>query len=85
MPIIVQLNFVDGSHEIVRLPAEIWRENAQRVSKGFLSTKELKSIELDPSRETADASRDNNHFPPKFEPSRFKLFSLATKPFQSNA
>ncbi len=74
MPIILRLNYEDGSHEIVRVPAEIWRENAERVSKGFLSTKQLKSIELDPHRETADGNRENNHFPPKFEPSRFKLY-----------
>ena len=74
MPIIVQLNYEDGTHELVRLPAEMWRENSQRVTKGVLSAKQLKSIELDPHRETADANRDNNHFPPKFEPSRFKLY-----------
>jgi hypothetical protein len=74
MPIIVRLNYDDGSHEIVRLPAEVWRIDALQCSKGFISEKALKSIELDPHRETADANRDNNHFPPKLEPSRFKIF-----------
>ncbi len=74
MPIIVKLNYEDGTNEIVRIPAEIWRENAETTYKGFLSSKPLKSIELDPHRETADANRDNNYFPPKFEPSRFKLY-----------
>lgn len=74
MPIIIKLTYEDGSDEIVRIPAEIWRENAVSTSKGFLSSKQLKSIELDPHREVADANRDNNHFPAKFEPSRFKLY-----------
>ncbi len=74
MPVIVKLNYEDGTSELIRLPAEIWRTNAQVCSKGFISEKTLKSVELDPHRETADANRDNNHFPPKLEPSRFKLF-----------
>ncbi|MGN6134647.1 MAG: M1 family metallopeptidase, partial [Aureliella sp.] len=74
MPIIVRLTYEDGSEETVRLPAEIWRNDAQQCTKGFISEKTLKSIELDPHRETADTNRDNNYFPPKLEPSRFKLF-----------
>ncbi|MGN6547490.1 MAG: M1 family metallopeptidase [Aureliella sp.] len=74
MPIILRLDYTDGSHELVTLPAEIWRSNSEECSKGFVSEKELKSIELDPYRETADTNRDNNYFPPKFEPSRFKLY-----------
>ncbi len=44
------------------------------VPKALSPAKELKQIELDPHRETADANRDNNFFPPVLEPSRFKLF-----------
>jgi hypothetical protein len=39
-----------------------------------MSDRELLRIELDPKRQTADADRSNNHWPPKLEPSRFKLF-----------
>ncbi|MFO1065771.1 MAG: M1 family aminopeptidase [Pirellulales bacterium] len=74
MPVIVQLNYKDGTHQIIRIPAEIWRNDATSCTKGFVSEKELVSIELDPHRETADADRDNNHFPPKLEPSRFRLY-----------
>ncbi len=37
MPIIVRLTYTDGSQEIMRLPAEMWRENANVCSKGFIS------------------------------------------------
>jgi len=80
MPLIVRLNYEDGSHETVRIPAEIWRNDAHQCSKGFISEKVLKSIELDPHQETADTNRDNNYFPPKFEPSRFRLFKSKPTP-----
>jgi hypothetical protein len=74
MPIIVQFNFTDGSSEIDRIPAEIWRLNELEVSKVFAKTKEVKSIILDPLRETADIDEDNNYWPRQFLPSRFELF-----------
>lgn len=83
MPIIVQLTYEDDTQETIRIPAEIWRNNAEECSRGFASEKKLKSIELDPHRETADTDRDNNYFPPKLEPSRFKLFK-SREPRDSN-
>lgn len=74
MPLIVQFNFTDGSSEIDRIPAEIWRLNESEVSKVFAKTKEVKSIILDPLRETADIDEDNNYWPRQFLPSRFELF-----------
>lgn len=74
MPVILRATFTDDSQQTIRLPAEIWAKNNKSASTGFLSEKELASIELDPHRETADANRDNNYFPPRFEPSRFQLY-----------
>jgi hypothetical protein len=74
MPIIVQFNFTDGSSEIDRIPAEIWRLNELEVSKVFAKAKEVKSIILDPLRETADIDEDNNYWPRQFLPSRFDLY-----------
>ena len=36
--------------------------------------KELSSVTLDPYLETADVDRDNNYWPPRLEPNRFRLF-----------
>ena len=74
MPLIIQFNFTDGSSEIERIPAEIWRLNESEVSKVFAKNKEVKSIILDPLRETADIDEENNYLPRKFLPSRFELF-----------
>ncbi|MCB9235409.1 MAG: M1 family metallopeptidase [Bacteroidia bacterium] len=74
MPLILEFSFTDGSKEVVRIPAEIWRRNNEKVSKVFFFKKELSSVELDPFLETADTETFNNHWPRKAEPSRFKLF-----------
>ena len=74
MPIVLRVIYEDGSDQFIRLPAEAWQLNALETSTGFMSEKLMKSIELDPYRETADANRDNNFFPEKFEPSRFQLY-----------
>ncbi len=74
MPVILQLNYTDGSSSELRLPAELWVENCMDVSKLIISAKEITSVELDPHLETADVERSNNYFPPQIQSSRFKLF-----------
>ncbi len=74
MPIIVRVHYADNTHELVQIPAQIWRRNSQRVDKLFVTDKEIVRFELDPRRETADTEESNNHWPPKLVPSRFKLF-----------
>ncbi|MBO9502086.1 M1 family metallopeptidase [Brevundimonas sp. A19_0] len=63
MPIILKLTFEDGTSEIVRIPAEIWRFNNQEVSWQYVTDKTLVQTEVDPNWETADADRENNYFP----------------------
>ncbi|MBU1375165.1 MAG: M1 family metallopeptidase [Alphaproteobacteria bacterium] len=60
MPVILKMDFADGSTETIRIPAEIWRKNAEQVTWQYVSAKTLKRAELDPLWETADADRDNN-------------------------
>jgi hypothetical protein len=74
MPVILNFEFQDGSKELMRIPAEIWKTNSNTVTKVFSFTKELKTVTLDPYRETADVDTYNNHFPRRFEPSRFETF-----------
>jgi hypothetical protein len=74
MPVILNFEFQDGTKELIRIPAEIWKTNSNTVSKVFSFTKELKTVTLDPFRETADVDTYNNHFPRRFEPSRFETF-----------
>jgi hypothetical protein len=77
MPLIIQFNYTDGTSEVDRIPAEIWRLNETQVSKVFAKKKEVKSIVLDPFRETADIDESNNYWPRTFTPSRFELFKGA--------
>jgi hypothetical protein len=74
MPIILEFTFADGTTEVQRIPAEIWRKDYKKVSKVFPFTKEVKSINLDPFLETADTDRSNNYYPSQTEVSRFDLY-----------
>lgn len=74
MPVILQFNYTDGSSEVERLPAEIWRLDEKEITKVFVQEKEVETIVIDPFRETADTDVENNYFPAREVPSRFELF-----------
>lgn len=74
MPVFLEFEYSDGSKEEHRIPAEIWKQNDRKVSKAFVSEKELVRVVLDPHLETADVDRGNNYWPPRAEPTRFQLF-----------
>ena len=74
MPIILEFNYSDGTSEIVRIPAEIWKRNSNQIKKIFILDKELDNVKLDPFLETADVDMSNNYWPPRFEATRFQLF-----------
>lgn len=71
MPVIIEWTFKDGSKEIERLPAEIWRLNETRVTKVFAKDKEVVNVVIDPLKETADISIENNVFPKVAQPDKF--------------
>jgi hypothetical protein len=79
MPIILEFTFEDGTSEVQRIPAEIWKMDYKKVSKVFPFTKKVVEIELDPFLETADTDRSNNYYPSKAETSRFELFQSRTR------
>jgi hypothetical protein len=75
MPIIIEWTYKDGSKEIDRIPAQVWRYNENRVTKFFAKDKEAASIRLDPFRETADIDESNNTWGTmSSEPSKFQVF-----------
>ncbi|MEM1134187.1 MAG: M1 family aminopeptidase, partial [Pseudomonadota bacterium] len=76
MPVIVKMDFADGSSETVRIPAEIWRYNDKQVTWQYVTEKELRQVELDPLWETADADRSNNYFPQRIDPATFEVRSF---------
>ncbi|MEA2174197.1 MAG: hypothetical protein QOD00_1789 [Blastocatellia bacterium] len=74
MPVILGVEYADGTTEELRIPAEIWRYNNSEVSKLIVTQKEIKSIALDPHLETADTDMANNFFPRRPIKSRFQVF-----------
>ncbi len=74
MPVILKIDYVDGTTETLRIPAEIWRLNNTDISKLIVTGKEVKAITLDPNLETADVDLENNSFPRRPVKSRFQLY-----------
>lgn len=73
-PLVIEWTYKDGSKEIERIPAEIWRINETEVTKVFIKDKEVINIVLDPNFELADVEMRNNVFPKKTTPSKFDQF-----------
>ncbi|MBP7174114.1 MAG: M1 family metallopeptidase [Cloacibacterium sp.] len=74
MPIILEFTFEDGTKKIEKIPAQIWRKNEKKVSKTYYFDKKVKSIQLDPMKETADIDTSNNYWGTMPEPSKFQIF-----------
>lgn len=72
-PLVIEWTFKDGSKEIERIPAEVWRINENEISKVFIKDKEATNIVIDPNFELADVEVSNNVFPRKTE-SKFDQF-----------
>lgn len=83
MPIILEFTFDDGSRTVERIPAEIWRRGDVEVTKVFAFDKEVTSVVLDPFLETADVDRNNNHWPPRTEPTRFQMYKYNRRPAEN--
>lgn len=60
MPIILEFTFEDGTKLKDKVSVQIWRMNEQKASKTYYFEKKLKSVQLDPMRETADIDTSNN-------------------------
>lgn len=74
MPIILKLDYEDGTSEVKHIPAEIWRVDDKKATKVFYSKKKLAEVTLDPFIEIADIDRENNYWPAREIPTRFQLF-----------
>lgn len=74
MPLIIEVTYADNTTEVIRIPAEIWRQYESKVSKVFILDKEVISFRLDPFLETADTDLDNNSWPARVQPTRYELF-----------
>ncbi|WP_460671038.1 M1 family metallopeptidase [Larkinella ripae] len=75
MPVIVRMQFEDGTDSVARFPAEIWRFNDGQIQKVIATAKKVTQWTLDPFQEIADIDTENNSFPRQAQrPTRFQLF-----------
>ncbi len=73
-PILLTVRYDDATSDVISIPAAIWRKDPRMVQKLIISDKTIDSLELDVHRQTADANPENDHWPVKLVPSRFRLF-----------
>ena len=74
MPIIIEWTYKDGTKEIDRIPAQVWRKSEDKLTKVFMKDKEVVSIKLDPMRETAHIDESNNSWPKVEEQTAFQIY-----------
>ena len=74
MPLPLRINYDDGETQDMLIPAEIWRQSPQQVSRMILSTTPISSIELDPQLRIADVDMSNNRYPQEIQRSRLELY-----------
>jgi hypothetical protein len=70
-PIIIEWTYADGTKEVEKIPAEIWRVNENEVKKVFLKEKEVTNVVIDPNNDTGDTNLSDNVFPKKATESKF--------------
>ena len=83
MPVIVRMQFEDGTDSVARFPAEIWRFNDVSIKKVIATSKKVTQWTLDPFYEIADINTEDNAFPPVSQPTRFQLFKQQGRPGQA--
>ncbi len=74
MPVIVKMDFEDGTDSVAVFPAEIWRFNDQQINKVITTSKKVTQWTLDPYFQIADIDTENNSFPRVAKPTRFQIF-----------
>ena len=73
MPVILKLEYEDGSSTIRRIPAEIWRRDNDQVTTVIFSKKPIIHIAMDPHLETTDVDMTNNEWTIRGNPLYFKV------------
>ena len=65
MPVILEFTYEDGTTEVFRMPAEIWRKNPSEITKVFTTNQRVTQVVFDPMEELADTDVLNNQWPAK--------------------
>lgn len=82
MPVIVKLTYEDGTDEVLRFPAEVWRLNDVEAKKIIPTSKKVVKWALDPYFEIADIDTDDNSYPREpAQPTRVQLFKAQPRSY----
>jgi hypothetical protein len=73
-PLIIEWTYKDGTKELEKIPAEVWRINEEEITKVFIKDKEVTNVVLDPKNDLADVDETNNTFPKTPAASQFDTF-----------
>jgi hypothetical protein len=73
-PLVLEVTLASGKKYIERVPAEVWRYNAKKITKLIVTDEPMTGLTQDPYWETADTDTSNNSWPRKVTPSRVELF-----------
>jgi len=79
MPLIVKYTYADGTSELIKYPARVWRKNDKKIEKVIPATKKIVKIEVDPNEVTADINTSNNTWPKEKKASKFDQFKEGQK------
>ena len=74
MPILIGMEFEDGTKDMLHVPVEIWTRDNEEVTKLVITEKAVKTFTVDPRLQTADVDLTDNVYPPRQEISRFQLY-----------
>ena len=82
MPVIVKLNYEDGTEEVLRFPAEIGGLSYVQAKKIIPTTKKVVKWTLDPYFEIADIDTEENAYPREpAQPTRVQLFKAQPRSY----
>ncbi len=62
MPVVMQIEFTDGSRQRVDLPVQIWYYTNLWTSEIAVGDRQISSVTIDPDRVMPDLDRDNNRW-----------------------
>ena len=75
-----EIELKSGKKYIERVPAEVWRYSAKKITKLLVTDEPMVGLVQDPYWETADIDTTNNAWPRKISQSRLELFKTERDP-----
>jgi len=73
-PLVLEIELKSGKKVIERIPAEVWRYAAKKITKLIVTDEPMVGLTQDPFWETADIDTSNNAWPRKITQSRLELY-----------